>query len=196
MPLIRCDYKLGNMKIGKIKSPQTENGLVLQTYNTAGFWFYEKISCYCLCLRWSSRSTDWWFVACKCQSLAVLYGTRRLHNVYSRQQRLWKSRFEFESAVFRHLGVNEMKDQLEGVKFLKSKTLCWYKQNGSSRLELRRIYDYFVDDYLSWCVKVAVAGRPGNWLEHHYEVNGIGERYMDTPQKNPGKGFKMKTKAF
>lgn len=90
---------------------------------------------------------------------------------------------DFEQATFRHLGQEEMKDQMEGVKFLK--TLPYVDQNrigvhgwsfgGFMTISLITNYpDVF---------KVAVAGGPvidWKWYEVMY-----GERYMDTPQSNP-----------
>lgn len=89
----------------------------------------------------------------------------------------------FEQATFRHLGQQEMKDQMEGVKYLKS--LPYVDQNrigvhgwsfgGFMTISLITNYpDVF---------KVAVAGGPvidWKWYEVMY-----GERYMDTPQTNP-----------
>ena len=91
--------------------------------------------------------------------------------------------FEFESCTHRHLGDIEMKDQLEGVKFLK--TLPYvdgdrlgvhgWSFGGFMTTNLMCTYpDVF---------KVGVAGGPViDWK--YYEVM-YGERYMDTPQENP-----------
>ena len=91
--------------------------------------------------------------------------------------------FEFESCTHRHLGDIEMKDQLEGVKFLK--TLPYvdgdrlgvhgWSFGGFMTTNLMCTYpDVF---------KVGVAGGPViDWK--YYEVM-YGERYMDTPQANP-----------
>ena len=90
---------------------------------------------------------------------------------------------EFEQATFRHLGVEEMKDQLQGVEFLK--TLPYVDANrmgvhgwsfgGFMTTSLMTTYpDVF---------KAGVAGGPViDW--RFYEVM-YGERYMDTPQSNP-----------
>ena len=95
--------------------------------------------------------------------------------------------FEFESATFRHLGVEESKDQAKGVEFLK--TLPYVDANrigvhgwsfgGHMTTSLMLRYpDLF---------KVGVAGGPViDW--QFYEVM-YGERYMDTPQANPD-GYK------
>lgn len=94
---------------------------------------------------------------------------------------------EFEQTTFRKLGVEEMKDQLKGVEFLKS--LPYVDSNrlgvhgwsfgGFMTTNLMTTYpDVF---------KVAVAGGPViDWK--YYEVM-YGERYMDTPESNP-EGYK------
>lgn len=91
--------------------------------------------------------------------------------------------FAFESVTHRQLGVEEMKDQLEGVKFLKSLPYVdgdrlgvhGWSFGGFMTTSLMCTYpDVF---------KVGVAGGPViDWK--YYEVM-YGERYMDTPQENP-----------
>ena len=94
----------------------------------------------------------------------------------------WRGR-EFEQVTFRHLGEEEMKDQLEGVKFLKSLPYVdagrvgvhGWSYGGFMTTNLMCSYpDVF---------KVGVAGGPViDWK--YYEVM-YGERYMDPPQQNP-----------
>lgn len=102
---------------------------------------------------------------------------------------------EFENCTFRQLGVEEMKDQIKGVEFLKS--LPYVDNNrigvhgwsfgGFMTTNLMLTYpDVF---------KVGVAGGPViDWK--YYEVM-YGERYMDTPQTNPEgyKGSNLNEKA-
>ena len=93
----------------------------------------------------------------------------------------------FEQATFRQLGVEEMKDQLKGVEFLKSLPYVdadrlgvhGWSYGGFMTTSLMTTYpDVF---------KVGVAGGPViDWK--YYEVM-YGERYMDTPQTNP-EGYK------
>lgn len=94
---------------------------------------------------------------------------------------------EFEQTTFRRLGVEEMKDQLKGVEFLKSLPYVdgnrlgvhGWSFGGFMTTNLMTTYpDVF---------KVAVAGGPViDWK--YYEVM-YGERYMDTPESNP-EGYK------
>ena len=90
---------------------------------------------------------------------------------------------EFEQATFRHLGQEEMRDQMCGVEYLKSLPYVdadrigvhGWSYGGFMTISLMTNYpDVF---------KVGVAGGPvidWKWYEVMY-----GERYMDTPQSNP-----------
>ena len=90
---------------------------------------------------------------------------------------------DFEQATFRQLGQIEMKDQMQGVAFLKSLPYVdadrlgvhGWSFGGFMTISLMTTYpDVF---------KVGVAGGPvidWKWYEVMY-----GERYMDTPQTNP-----------
>ena len=90
---------------------------------------------------------------------------------------------EFEQVTFRQLGVEEMKDQLQGVAFLKSLPYV-----DSLRLG---VHGWSFGGYMTTSLlttypgtfKAGVAGGPViDWK--YYEVM-YGERYMDTPQSNP-----------
>lgn len=91
--------------------------------------------------------------------------------------------FEFESIVHRHLGEQEMADQLKGVSYLKS--LNWVD---TTRLAVDGwSYGGFMAITLKLknpgVFKVATAGGPViDWK--FYEIM-YGERYMDTPEQNP-----------
>ncbi len=89
----------------------------------------------------------------------------------------------FEQVTFRHLGDHEVKDQMEGVKYLKSLAYV-----DSTRLG---VHGWSFGGYMTinlmtthpGVFKVGVAGGPvidWKWYEVMY-----GERYMDTPQTNP-----------
>jgi dipeptidyl-peptidase-4 len=93
----------------------------------------------------------------------------------------------FEQVTFRNLGVEETKDQLEGVKYLKSKR--WVDADNMI------IYGWSFGGFMTTNImvkhpdifKVGIAGGPViNWK--YYEVMYT-ERYMDTPQANP-EGYK------
>jgi len=83
----------------------------------------------------------------------------------------------------RQLGVNEMADQMEGIKFLKSKMFVDTDRIG--------VFGWSFGGFMSTTLmtsqadifKVGVAGGPViDWK--YYEIM-YGERYMDTPQENP-----------
>jgi len=88
----------------------------------------------------------------------------------------------FEQVIHRHLGDNEMEDQLKGVEYLKS--LPYVDAN---RLGVHGwSYGGFMTTSLmtrhAGVFKVAAAGGPViDWS--YYEIM-YGERYMDTPQEN------------
>lgn len=94
---------------------------------------------------------------------------------------------EFENVTFRQLGIEEGKDQMKGVDFLKSLPYVdgnrigvhgWSFGGHMTTALLLRYPETF---------KVGVAGGPViDWA--YYEVM-YGERYMDTPQNNP-EGYK------
>ena len=90
---------------------------------------------------------------------------------------------DFEQATFRHLGVEEMKDQIKGVEYLKCLSYV-----DSTRMG---VHGWSFGGYMTTSLmttypgifKVGVAGGPvidWKWYEVMY-----GERYMDTPQTNP-----------
>lgn len=94
---------------------------------------------------------------------------------------------KFENCTFRQLGTEEMKDQVEGAKFLQSLPYVdgnkigvhGWSFGGFMTTNLMLTYPNIF--------KVGVAGGPViDW--QFYEVM-YGERYMDTPQSNP-EGYK------
>lgn len=94
---------------------------------------------------------------------------------------------EFENVTFRQLGIEEGKDQVKGVEFLKSQPYVdgerigvhgWSFGGHMTTALMLRYPEIF---------KVGVAGGPViDW--GYYEIM-YGERYMDTPQTNP-EGYK------
>jgi len=91
--------------------------------------------------------------------------------------------FEFESATFRHLGTEEMKDQICGVDFLKSLPYVDANRLGVHGWSFGGFMTTNLMCTYPDVFKVGVAGGPViDWK--YYEVM-YGERYMDTPQENP-----------
>lgn len=90
---------------------------------------------------------------------------------------------EFENVTYRHLGEEEMKDQMEGIRFLQN--VPWVDENrigvhgwsfgGFMTTNLMLTYPEVF--------KVGVAGGPV--IDWQYYEAMYGERYMSTPQANP-----------
>src|SRR3989344_3071362 len=92
----------------------------------------------------------------------------------------------FEQAIFRNVGVVEMKDQMIGVEFLKSQKYVDANRMG--------VFGWSYGGFITTSImtrypdvfKAGVAGGPViDWT--YYEIMYT-ERYMDTPQENP-KGY-------
>jgi dipeptidyl-peptidase-4 len=91
--------------------------------------------------------------------------------------------FEFESVIHRQLGVEEMKDQMAGVGFLKSKSYVDQNRIGVYGWSFGGFMTISLKENYPEIFKVGVAGGPViDWK--YYEVM-YGERYMDTPKENP-----------
>ncbi len=90
---------------------------------------------------------------------------------------------DFEQVTFRQLGVEEMKDQLKGVDFLKSLPYVDADRLGVHGWSFGGFMTTSLMTTYPDVFKVGVAGGPViDWK--YYEVM-YGERYMDTPQSNP-----------
>lgn len=90
---------------------------------------------------------------------------------------------DFEQATFRHLGIEEMKDQLKGVEYLKSLAYVDTTRMGVHGWSFGGFMTTSLMTTYPDVFKVGVAGGPvidWKWYEVMY-----GERYMDTPQSNP-----------
>ena len=95
---------------------------------------------------------------------------------------------EFEQVTFRHLGQEEMKDQMCGVNFLKTLPYVDADRLGVHGWSFGGFMTISLMTNYPDVFKVGVAGGPvidWKWYEVLY-----GERYMDTPQTNP-EGYKQ-----
>ena len=91
---------------------------------------------------------------------------------------------DFEQATFRQLGQVEMQDQMEGVKYLKTLPYVDSDRLGVHGWSFGGFMTISLMTHYPDVFKVGVAGGPvidWQWYEVMY-----GERYMDTPQQNPG----------
>lgn len=94
---------------------------------------------------------------------------------------------DFENVTFRHLGVEEMKDQMKGIDFLRALPYVDRNRMGVHGWSFGGFMTTNLMCSYPDVFKVGVAGGPViDWK--YYEVM-YGERYMDTPQTNP-EGYK------
>lgn len=90
---------------------------------------------------------------------------------------------DFEQATFRHLGQEEMKDQICGVNYLKTLPYVDAERLGVHGWSFGGFMTTSLMTTYPEVFKVGVAGGPvidWKWYEVMY-----GERYMDTPEQNP-----------
>ncbi|MFO8128748.1 MAG: S9 family peptidase [Bacteroidales bacterium] len=93
----------------------------------------------------------------------------------------------FEQAVFRNLGTLEIQDQMKGVEYLKSLPYVDPERIGVDGWSYGGFMTILLMLKEAETFRVGVAGGPvTDWK--YYEVM-YGERYMDTPEQNPG-GYK------
>ncbi len=89
----------------------------------------------------------------------------------------------FEQAVFRHLGKEEMKDQLIGIHYLKKQSYIDTNRLGLYGWSYGGFMTTSIMTHYPGIFKAAVAGGPViDWS--YYEIMYT-ERYMDTPKENP-----------
>ncbi len=93
----------------------------------------------------------------------------------------------FEQVIFRHLGTNEIKDQMVGVNYLKSLPYVDSTRLGVDGWSFGGFMTISLMLREPGVFKVAVAG--GAVIDWKYYEVMYGERYMDTPQENP-EGYK------
>lgn len=180
------DYKLGNMSIFKLKSESGED-LYCRLFKPVDFdstkkypvivYLYNGPGVQMINNTWNGQG-DLWFQ----------YMAEHGFVVFTLDGRGSANRgLAFEQAIFRHVGVNEMKDQMVGIDFLRSQ-----KYVDASRMGL---FGWSYGGFMTTSImtrypdvfKAAVAGGPViDWS--YYEVMYT-ERYMDTPQENP-EGYK------
>jgi len=180
------DYKLGSMSIFTLKS-ESGDDLYCRLYKPVDFdstkkyptivYLYNGPSIQMINNTWNGGG-DLWFQ----------YMAQRGYVVFTLDGRGSANRgLAFEQATFRHLGVNEMKDQMVGVDYLKKQSYVDTNRMG--------IFGWSYGGFMTTSImtrypdvfKVGVAGGPViDWT--YYEVMYT-ERYMDTPQENP-EGYK------
>lgn len=177
-----ADFNLGNIKIGMIKSADGVTDLYYQMVTPPDFDSTKKypVVVYVYGGPHAQLVTDTWLTG----GLWNYYMAQKGYIMFTVDNRGSADRGrDFENVIHRQVGTAEMADQMEGIKFLKSKPYVDADRIGvhgwsyGGFMTTSLICDY--PDVF----KVAVAGGPViDWK--YYEVM-YGERYMDTPQDNP-----------
>ncbi len=176
-------YNIPNVEVGKIKAADETSDLYYRLIKPADFdenkkypvavYVYGGPHSQMVSNRWRYGSGGW-----------EMYMAQKGYLVFVLDNRGTAFRgFEFENITHRQLGIEESKDQMKGVEFLKSLPYVdtdkmgihgWSYGGFMTINMLLRYPDVF---------KVGVAGGPvTDWK--YYEVM-YGERYMDQPQENP-----------
>lgn len=179
-------FNIPAVEVGKIKAADGESDLYYRLIKPADFddskkypvvvYVYGGPHSQMVNNRWRYGSGGW-----------EMYMAQKGYLVFVMDNRGTAYRgLEFENITHRQLGIEESKDQMRGVEFLKSLPYVdagkmgihgWSYGGFMTINMLLRYPDVF---------KVGVAGGPvTNWL--YYEIM-YGERYMDLPQENP-KGY-------
>ncbi|MBQ7279551.1 MAG: DPP IV N-terminal domain-containing protein [Bacteroidales bacterium] len=129
----------------------------------------------------SQLVTDSWLGGA---NLYFLYLAQQGYVVFTLDNRGTSNRgMAFESCTHRHLGQNELADQMEGVKYLQSLPFVDKERMGVEGWSFGGFMTITMKLAHPEIFKVACAGGPvidWKWYEVMY-----GERYMDTPQENP-----------
>ncbi|MBN2663099.1 MAG: DPP IV N-terminal domain-containing protein [Bacteroidales bacterium] len=177
-----ADYKLANMKIGIMKSADGVTDLYYQMVTPPDFDSTIKypVVVYVYGGPHAQLVTDEWLSG----GLWNYYMAQKGYIMFTVDNRGSADRGrDFENVIHRQVGVAEMADQMEGIKFLKSKSYVDADRIG--------VHGWSYGGFMTTSLicdnpdvfKVAVAGGPViDWK--YYEVM-YGERYMDTPQDNP-----------
>lgn len=177
------EYKLGKQEIFKIKG---EDNIKLYSQITYPIDFdstkkypvivyvYGGPHVQIVTNKWAYGRYDFWFQLMAQKGFIIFM----LDNRGSANRGL-----EFEQAVFGRLGTKEIEDQLSGVKFLKTKPWVDADRIG--------VYGWSYGGFMTTSLmlrtndtyKVGVGG--GSVIDWKYYEIMYGERYMDTPEKNP-----------
>ncbi len=182
------DYKLGEMEIGTLKAADGKTDLYYRLIKPIDFdpnkkypvivYVYGGPHAQLINNRWMGGAGLW-----------DNYMAQKGYIMFTVDNRGSANRgFEFESVIHRHLGQNEMADQMEGVKFLSKLPYVDMDRIGVDGWSFGGFMTTSLMVNHPETFKVGVGGGPvidWKWYEVMY-----GERYMDTPQENP-EGYKQ-----
>jgi dipeptidyl-peptidase-4 len=184
-PLI--DYKLGEMTIDKLKS-EDGHDLYYRVFKPIDFdpdkkypvvvYLYNGPHLQLINNRWLGGANLWY-----------QYMAQQGYVVFSIDGRGSDNRgFEFESAIHKQCGQNEMKDQLVGVNWLKKQSWVDTNRMGVHGWSYGGFMTTSLMTHYPGVFKVGVAGGPViDWSL--YEIMYT-ERYMESPPSNP-EGYEL-----
>ena len=176
-------YEMPDIEVGTLKAADGKTDLYYRIIKPANFDPAKKYPAiiYVYGGPHAQMITNGWMNAARGWDL---YMANKGYIMFSLDNRGSSNRgLEFENATFRQLGIEEGKDQVKGVEYLRSLPYVdgnrigvhgWSFGGHMTTALMLRYPEIF---------KVGVAGGPViDW--GYYEVM-YGERYMDTPQSNP-----------
>jgi dipeptidyl-peptidase-4 len=182
------DYTLGEMKISTVKAADNKTDLYYQIITPPDFDPNKKypVIVYVYGGPHAQMITNSWLGGA---SLWNYYMAQKGYILFTVDNRGSSNRgFEFESIIHRQCGVEEMKDQMKGIDFLKALPYVDTDRIGVHGWSYGGFMTTSLMTSYPETFKVGVAGGPViDWK--YYEVM-YGERYMDTPIENPD-GFKQ-----
>lgn len=177
------NYQIPEFSCGEIKAADGKTNLYYRMVKPAGFdpsrkyptviYVYGGPHAHNVDARWHYGSRGWETYMAQKGYLLFILDNRGSENRGK----------DFEQVTFRQLGQEEMKDQMEGVRFLKSLPYVDANRIGVHGWSFGGFMSISLMTHYPEVFKVCVAGGPvidWKWYEIMY-----GERYMDTPQSNP-----------
>ena len=177
------DYKLGEMTIGKIKAADGKTDLYYRMVKPVDFDPSKKypVVVYVYGGPHAQLVTETWTGGARPYDF---YMAQKGYIMFTVDNRGSANRgLEFENVIHRQCGVEEMKDQMKGVDFLKSLPFVDKDRIGVEGWSYGGFMAISLMVNHPETFKVGCAGGPViDWK--YYEVM-YGERYMDTPQENP-----------
>lgn len=181
------DYNLGVTELDTIKS---EDGHALYTRIVKPYNFDENkkypVIVYVYGGPHAQLITDSWLAGA---GIYLNYLAQEGFIVFTIDNRGSADRGEaFEQVIHRQCGQAEMRDQMTGIEYLKTKPYIDPERIGSDGWSYGGFMSTSLKINYPETFKVSVAGGPViNWK--YYEIM-YGERYMDTPEENP-EGYEL-----
>lgn len=178
-----ADYKMGEMSLSTIKSADGITDLECRLIKPADFDPSKKYPAiiYVYGGPHAQLVTDTWLGGAR---LWEFYMAQKGYVLLTLDNRGSAHRgFEFESVIHRNLGIEEMKDQMKGIDYLKSLQFVDMNRVGVHGWSYGGFMTISLMSTYPEAFKAGVAGGPViDWK--YYEIM-YGERYMDTPESNP-----------